>query len=122
MRSFVRKYARGDEILVWSRSDSGAAASGLLIHPGHGPAAPAGVRGAHRGAAGPRCLSVILAEPAARFAAEDRPCHPAGEASQGHQGRHPRGPEQPVGGPARAGQEHERWGAAHRRQRLSHEP
>ncbi|NTX65820.1 hypothetical protein HUA74_34690 [Myxococcus sp. CA051A] len=33
-RSFVRKYARGDEILVWSRSDSGAVASGLLIHPG----------------------------------------------------------------------------------------
>ncbi|WP_240360124.1 hypothetical protein [Pyxidicoccus caerfyrddinensis] len=32
-RSFVRKYARGNEILVWSRSDSGAVASGLLVRP-----------------------------------------------------------------------------------------
>ncbi|WP_244238217.1 hypothetical protein [Corallococcus terminator] len=32
-RSFVRNYAHGDEILVWSRSDSGSVASGLLIRP-----------------------------------------------------------------------------------------
>ncbi|NVJ17287.1 hypothetical protein [Myxococcus sp. AM010] len=32
-RSFERKYARGDEILVWSRSDDGAVASGLLVRP-----------------------------------------------------------------------------------------
>ncbi|GHG88955.1 hypothetical protein [Comamonas sp. JC664] len=30
-RSFVRKYAREDEILVWSRSDEGEVASGLLV-------------------------------------------------------------------------------------------
>ncbi|MFY0522565.1 hypothetical protein ACN28I_04915 [Archangium gephyra] len=32
-RSFVRNYARGDEILVWSRSDTGRVASGLLVRP-----------------------------------------------------------------------------------------
>lgn len=30
-RSFVRKYARENEILVWSRSDEGEVASGLLV-------------------------------------------------------------------------------------------
>ncbi|RKH24831.1 hypothetical protein D7Y13_25850 [Corallococcus praedator] len=32
-RSFVRDYAHGDEILIWSRSDTGSVASGLLIRP-----------------------------------------------------------------------------------------
>ncbi|HYO59981.1 hypothetical protein [Archangium sp.] len=33
VRSFVRGYARENEILVWSRSESGEVASGLLLRP-----------------------------------------------------------------------------------------
>nr|WP_246357393.1 hypothetical protein [Pyxidicoccus fallax] len=32
-RSFVRNYAHGDELLIWSRSDSGAVAAGLVVRP-----------------------------------------------------------------------------------------